>query len=236
MLWPYHAWDIEAFSTALAATGRPIVLSLSPGTDLSLVHAEHLARHASMWRVSNDLWDRWEDVLDMFARLARWAPVSRPGAWADADMLPLGRIGIRGERGTDRTSLLSWAEQRTLLTLWGIARSPFFVGGDLPTSPPETIELLRNPLLLEVNAAGTEPREVVREPDHVVWTSRLGDSLVVAVFAVGEEPLTRTVPLASVVGEGRTRGREAWSGAEVDVSAGLGVDLAPHDAALFVLD
>ncbi|WP_197430058.1 alpha-galactosidase [Auraticoccus cholistanensis] len=235
MLWPYRAWDIEALSTALAATGRPIELSLSPGVDVSTTRAEHLARHATMWRISNDLWDSWDDVTDMFARLARWAPLSRPGAFADADMLPLGRVGIRAEVGTDRTSRLTWAEQRTLLTLWGIGRSPFFVGGDLPTSPPETIAMLQNPLLLAVNFAATEPREVLRERDHVLWTARLGEELVVAVFAVGPEPLRRTIPLASVAGEGRTRAREAWTGAEVDVTDGIAVDLASHDAALLLL-
>ena len=52
-----------------------------------------------MWRVSDDLWDRWEDLEAMFARRPAGRRISGPGAWADADMLPLGRIGIRAERG-----------------------------------------------------------------------------------------------------------------------------------------
>lgn len=39
-------------------------------------------------------------------------------------MLPLGRIGIRAERGDDRLSRLTRAEQISLLTLWFISRSP----------------------------------------------------------------------------------------------------------------
>src|SRR5699024_3599146 len=125
--WPYRTTDIEALARAIDRSGRDIELSLSPGRDLSLVQAEHLQEHASMWRVSDDLWDRWEDVLDQFSRLARWAPHSGPQGWADADMLPLGRIGIRAERGEDRHSLLTPAEQQTLMTLWVIARSPLMV-------------------------------------------------------------------------------------------------------------
>lgn len=107
MLYPYHARDIEVLSAALARTGRDIVLSLSPGIEDSTPHDDHVATHSTMWRVSGDLWDRWEDVYKQFGLLARWAPVSVPGAWADADMLPLGHIGIRAERGEDRMSLLT---------------------------------------------------------------------------------------------------------------------------------
>ena len=128
MLAPYHGREIEAYARAIERTGRDIVLSLSPGTHLSTAHLDHLRAHAQMWRISDDLWDRWEDVHAQFARLARWAPFQQPGGWADADMLPLGRIGIRAERGDDRSSRLTPDEQRTLLTLWVMARSPLMIG------------------------------------------------------------------------------------------------------------
>ncbi|MEV7809507.1 hypothetical protein AB0P05_01985 [Streptomyces flaveolus] len=60
-----------------------------------------------MWHVCDDPWNRWEDVEAQFARMARWAPWQGEGGWADADMLPLGRIGIRAERGTDRLCSLT---------------------------------------------------------------------------------------------------------------------------------
>ncbi|KOG64787.1 hypothetical protein ADK77_19990 [Streptomyces antibioticus] len=60
-----------------------------------------------MWHVCDDPWNRWEDVEAQFARMARWAPRQGEGGWADADMLPLGRIGIRAERGTDRPCSLT---------------------------------------------------------------------------------------------------------------------------------
>jgi alpha-galactosidase len=104
MLAPYHDREIAAYSRAIERSGRDIVLSLSPGTQLSTHHLDHLRANAQLWRVSDDLWDRWEDVHAQFARMARWAPFQQPGGWADADMLPLGHIGIRAERGDDRTS------------------------------------------------------------------------------------------------------------------------------------
>jgi len=66
MLRPYHDRDIEVLSAALAGTGREIVLSLSPGIEDSTPHDEHVAAHSTMWRISGDLWDRWEDVYKQF--------------------------------------------------------------------------------------------------------------------------------------------------------------------------
>ncbi|WP_439957874.1 hypothetical protein [Microbacterium trichothecenolyticum] len=124
MLWPYQAAEIEALAAAIEAAPRQIALSLSPGRDLSAAHLEHLRAHATMWRICDDLWDRWDDVEANFARLARWAPLAGPDGWPDADMLPLGRIGIRAERGEPREGALTLAERRTLVTLWVMARSP----------------------------------------------------------------------------------------------------------------
>jgi hypothetical protein len=75
----------------------------------------HLRSNAQMWRVSDDLWDNWDDVVAPFARMARWAPHQLPGAWADADMLPVGRIAHRAEHGLERLTRLTLDGQRTMM-------------------------------------------------------------------------------------------------------------------------
>ena len=81
-----------------------------------------------------DFWDSWEQLKERFAVCERWAPYIMTGAWPDADMLPLGRLGIRAERGDDRQTCFTPDEQRTLLMLWSIFRSPLMFGGDLPST------------------------------------------------------------------------------------------------------
>jgi hypothetical protein len=206
MLAPYHAAEIEAYSRAIARSDRPIVLSLSPGTSLSTRHLSHLREHAQMWRISDDLWDRWEDIHAQFARLARWAPLQSSGGWADADMLPLGRIGLRAERGEPRSSLLTADEQQTMLTLWAMARSPLMVGGDLPSSDDQTISLLANPALHRVLADARDSGEIVREPSRdgevIVWTARsaVSGGHYVALFWTGTGERDISVPISSVIG------------------------------------
>jgi len=231
MLGPYHQREISALSAALRGSGRAMLLSLSPGRSLSLEHAGHLRANAEMWRISDDLWDRWSDVYDQFGRAARWAPGSGPGAWPDADMLPLGRIGIRAERGTDRDSRLTGDEQRTLMTLWCMARSPLMFGGDLPRSDPRTVQLLTNDAVLGVLKASANNREVLREGGLVVWTADPADGgggRYVAVFNIGDEPLPVRQPVFSP-----GPATDLWTGAPVPIVDGAFVtELRPHEARL----
>lgn len=88
---PYHQAEVEAIRTAIDKTGRPIVLSISPG-ETPLAAGPHVSTHANMWRVSDDFWDQWPLLLDQFKRLHDWTPYRIPGAWPDADMLPLGLV------------------------------------------------------------------------------------------------------------------------------------------------
>ena len=74
-------------------------------------------------------------------------------------MLPLGHIGIRAERGDDRSSLLTHDEQYTLMSMWSIFRSPLMFGGDIPSSDAFTIDILTNPEVLDVNQHSENGRE-----------------------------------------------------------------------------
>jgi alpha-galactosidase len=259
MLAPYHDAEIAAYARAVeravaspARGGRPVVLSLSPGTHLSTAHLPHLRENATMWRVSDDLWDRWEDVHAQFTRMARWAPHQRPGAWADADMLPLGRIGIRAERGEDRPSRLTGDEQRTLLTLWCVSRSPLMMGGDLPTTDPGTVAMLTHRDLIELLQHSTDGQEVLREGDLVVWTARgtaggADGARYVAVFWTGDAPTTVHLPASSVGLPTRpgARGTELWTGADITTTpsgapttsqAELVLDVPAHGVRLVRVD
>ena len=137
---PFHGDEIEALHRAIAKSGPAIVLSLSPGpADLS--KAAFYAANANLWRISDDFWDLWKDLRHSFDLLEKWSPFIQPGGWPDADMLPLGRIGIRAERGDDRPTRFTQDEQRTMVTLWSIARSPLMLGGDLPSNDAYTESL-----------------------------------------------------------------------------------------------
>lgn len=238
MLYPYHAREIEGYHQALARCGREIVLSLSPGVDMDIAHAGHLKQHSEMWRISADFWDRWEDLHAQFDLCALWAEHIGAGHFPDADMLPLGHIGIRAERGVDRASLLTRDEQQTLMTLWSICRSPLMMGGDLPTSDAQTIALLTNPEVLAVNQTSRGNRQFSRQGDLVIWVADAAESgqRYVACFNLGEQPAVVEVPQAEQRFNSGCEIRDLWRredlGRFVDAYS---VTLPAHGSALLRL-
>lgn len=160
--------EVEALRNAIDKTGRPIVLSLSPGaTPISA--GEHVMNHANMWRITDDFWDKWGLLQAMFERLDVWTPYRDAGHFPDADMLPIGIIDFK--RPTNFTK----NEQYTLMSLWAIGRSPLIFGGDMTKLDDFTREMLTNPEMLKVNQESTNNRQVSRKNNLVVWTANVPD-------------------------------------------------------------
>jgi len=161
---PYMKGEVELIRAAIDKCGRPIVLSLSPG-ETPLEEAGHAAGHANMWRMVGDLWDKWDAVEHLTDVASEW--LKKPqvsGAWPDCDMIPLGRLAVRGYEGTksyatERNSRLTRDEARYLMTLMAICRSPLMIGSDLPSlaKDPETLALLTDPLILGANQNASNP-------------------------------------------------------------------------------
>lgn len=164
---PYHTnqLEVEAIRKAIDRTGRPIVLSLSPG-ETALTAAEHVMQHANLWRISDDFWDNWPALHEQFERLRKWNNSRGPGHWPDADMLPLGVLEM-GKRKTHFTP----DEQYTLMTLWSIARSPLMHGGDMTKMDVFTLSLLTNDEVLGVNQNSSGNRELYHRDDLVAWVA-----------------------------------------------------------------
>jgi alpha-galactosidase len=183
---PYDATqqaEIEAIRTAIDKTGRPIVLSLSPGAT-PLERGAHVRQHANLWRISDDFWDRWQPLRDMFERLHKWTPHRANGAWPDADMLPFGFVEF------GRPTRFTKDDQRVCMTLWCVARSPLIFGGDMTKLDKFTLDLLTNPEVIAVNQTSTNNRQLTRDGDLIVWTAddTTTDDRYVALFnAYGDD-------------------------------------------------
>jgi alpha-galactosidase len=231
---PYQHGEIVALSLALKKTGRPIVLSLSPGPAPVDEYAD-LKANAQMWRISNDFWDRWIDVKNQFDLMKTWQGKVHRGGWPDADMLPLGHIGIRAERGDDRASLLTHDEQYTLMSMWSIFRSPLMFGGDIPSSDAFTIDILTNPEVLKVDQQSENGRESYREGNTIVWTADIPGSAskYLTVSNIGDAECAVHLPWQSVGVTGkRVRVRDLWMHKELGTSDALVLSLRPHASVL----
>jgi len=167
---PYHFKEIEMIRKAIDNCGRQIVLSTSPG-ETPIQNAKHVESHANMWRIVGDFWDNWTQLKEHFAVCNRWSPYIGTGHFPDADMLPLGRIGIRAERGDNRMCALTKDEQITMMSLFAIFRSPLMFGGDLPSNDDFTLSILTNQEVLNVNQHSANNKQLFNKNDLIAWTA-----------------------------------------------------------------
>jgi alpha-galactosidase len=243
---PYKGNEIRMFSTALRKTGRPIVLSLSPGP-APLDKLEELRHYAQMWRISDDFWDHWgpwphfefsQSLLKQFTTAAQWTPYVEPGHWPDADMLPIGYLGPRPGAGEARDSRLTHVEERSVMTLWSIFRSPLIMGGNLTRLDDFTSSLLSNSEVLAVNQHSTDTRALITSADRAVWTAIpvAGRGLYVALFNLSDRPGTMHYDWSALGLSGQQYNtRDLWAHQEIPALTNLNVTLQPHASAFYLL-
>lgn len=111
---------IPALIDELQAKGRPMLISLSPGSlspnatlanDMKKLAAEK--KQPIMARLTGDFWDNWQELKGHFAFAAQAEQFSSPLFSPDLDMLPMGWIAHVGTG--PRFSLLTETEQRSMM-------------------------------------------------------------------------------------------------------------------------
>jgi alpha-galactosidase len=243
---PYKLGEIEMIRRAIDKTGRPIVLSLSPGPT-ALQHAAQVSKLSNMWRISDDHWDVWDSpaksfpqgTKEQFARLDAWNKYAKPGTWPDADMLPIGELRPAPGWGKARWSMLTPDEVKTEITLWAIARSPMIVGANLTLLDAGTLALLTNPSLIAVNQRSTASAQVLHDGDLIAWQAKLpGNQRALAIFNVGDIPMEvdrKLKEFSSDFGARAWSVRDAWAGTDLGEQRRISVKLAPHACVLLLL-
>ncbi|MDQ0900981.1 glycoside hydrolase family 27 protein [Paenibacillus sp. V4I7] len=238
-LYDTHQPEIQLIRNAIDRCGRPMVLSLSPGP-APVEYADFFESQANMWRVTDDFWDLWPLLLDMFDRCDKWQGRPAPGNWPDCDMLPLGHIGIRSVDGgaADRWTRFTRDEQLTMMTLWSIFRSPLMFGGELRDNDEWTHSLLTNRDVLAMHRNSSKARQVSREQNKIVWTAE-GDQgeHYVALFNTDETIVDISVSLSQLGLKGQVHGKELWTGKELgSIHDILSATVPPHGVILVRLE
>ncbi len=229
----YFAGEVEMIRKAIDRTGRKIVLSTSPG-ETPLEHAGHVQQHANMWRTVGDFWDNWKQLKEHFEVFERWNKWRTAGAFPDGDMLPLGRIGIRAERGEPRMARFTRDEQYTLMTLWAIFKSPLMFGGNLPDNDPFTLSLLTNKQVLRVLNKSTGNRQLFRGQDKVAWTAAEAGIKYLALFNISEQVMKVPVQLKDIGVGAPVVITDLWTGKVLGKYTGdFAPEINPHGAGLY---
>jgi alpha-galactosidase len=230
----YQPAEIRALALAIRKSGRPMVLSLSPGP-APISEVQFFRKYAQMWRISDDFWDSWASLKEQFPRAAAWAPLARPGAWPDADMLPLGKIGDPDDRGSRRWSNFTHNEQFTLMTLWSMMRSPLIFGGDLPANDAFTLALLTNQEVIDVDQQSTANHLAYESANTLAWIADAPHSTdkYLALFNLSDKQQGVSLSFSELtLPFARASLRDLWAHKDLGVSEKVDRAIAPHGALL----
>jgi alpha-galactosidase len=232
----YQPAEMRALSLAIRKTGRPMVLSISPGP-APFSEVGFFEKYAQMWRISDDFWDDWKLLRQQFDYTRDWAQfVGKNYTWPDADMLPFGKLRVTSVEGGGAPSKFTPDEQQTVMTLWSIFRSPLIFGGDLPSNNAATIALITNQEVISVNQHSRSGHQVLERGNIRVWVadSPSRGERYVAVFNLGEksenvELLWGEIGIPGTVSEVR----DLWSHRSLGPQKSLRTELKPHASMLY---
>ncbi len=237
----FSGWEeTRMLRRAIDKCGRAIVLSLSPGP-AHVENAYHYTQNANMWRITDDFWDNWKLLKNMFWRCEQWQDHTREGCWPDCDMLPIGKLG-KGH-GHEWTSNFTDDELKTMMTLWCVCRSPLMIGTDLPQLDEKNLALLTNPDILSMLNDGRGV-QIKRTSDEAVWKSVGGSAVRVALFNLSDEPRKISVSTCYLLEELRNSDshfeldsdsvKELWGEADPEISDGsISAEVPPHGVRIY---
>ena len=172
--------DVEAWSNAIAKTGRLIWLTVS--WQLSQDYASVWQQWSNARRIDDDV-----ECEGRCATLTNWPRIvlreyddvgwehetSTTLGWNDMDTLDVGDGTLDG---------LSDVEKQTAITIWAMANSPMYLGGDLTKLDNFVKSAFTNDELIVVDQSGLPAVQVTGGPQPV-WMSKQADgSIYVAVY------------------------------------------------------
>ena len=234
---PHEEEELVMLSEALHNCGRDMVLSLSPGPAI-LEKAELYKQISTMWRITDDFWDKWNLLYDMFSRAEKWCTHTGAGHWPDADMLPIGPI-LQDYDRNNRTKFTE-NEQITMMTLWSIFRSPLMIGGEMTGFDEFTMRLITNEEILAMHRNSRNAHQVWRREvcgsEYILWTaSSAAGGRYVAIFNAGDKDGEIEIPLSEIEIYDKVSGRELWNGEEFLSSDKIAVKVPSHGAKAYLI-
>jgi alpha-galactosidase len=231
----YQPAEMKALYRAIIKSGKRIILSISPGP-ASIHEAVFFQKHAKMWRISDDFWDEWRLLKKQFSYAKEWMKeIGKNNTWPDADMLAIGRLRMSLNEGLGEECKLTCEEQKTMLTLWSIMKSPLIMGGDLPSSGDYAISLLTNPEVIAVDQDSSNNRLQFETDDCCFWMADGAENEVyLAVFNLSDSHKNIDVALKNIgLEEKEYLVRDIWKRADIGRLSCLNFKLAGHACELY---
>lgn len=216
----------QRMHSALRATGRPIVYSLSQH-GLSRGWAWASQTGANLWRTGDDVHDDYLSITGIGFAQAGLSKFSGPGHWNDPDMLEIGNGGLTPD------------EARTQMSLWSLLAAPLLAGNDLSKMDSDSLNILNNREVLSIDQdpAGHQGDRVWCEGPLEIWTRALvNGSVAVGLFNGNQGPVEIPLDLKLLGFKHAVKVRDVWQHSDLASIDGPRVfRVAPHGVILLVV-
>jgi alpha-galactosidase len=212
-----------AMRDALAATGRPILYSITEwGQNQPWLWGKDVG---NSWRTTGDIGDRYSSMLSIVHQNMPLAQYAGPGHWNDPDMLEIGNGGM-----TD-------VEYRSHFSLWSIMAAPLLIGTDLREASPDTLKILlnRDVIAVDQDRLGIQGSPISTDGGRDVFVKPLanGDRAVAlfnetdTVQRIGTSAAGIGLPQATAY-----RVRDLWTHTDRETAGAIAATVPPHGTTL----
>ncbi|MFU8853327.1 NEW3 domain-containing protein [Micromonospora sp. SL1-18] len=215
---------------ALAATGRPIVYSLSGGGGSGLWSMSEVWRwgseYANLWRTCGDIGDNFSSMVKCLDLTVAHHEYAGPGGWNDPDMLQVGNGGM------------TTTEYRSHFSLWAQMAAPLIAGNDLTTMSADIREILTNRevIAIDQDPLGRPGYPVAKADGRWVLNKPLanGDRSVV-LFNNTQSPALITTSAAEVglPAAPAYLMRDLWQHTTTQTASTISAVVPPHAVAMY---
>ncbi len=184
---------------ALKKTGRPIIYAICEwGPRKPWLWAR--AAGGNLWRTTWDSRDTWQSnnkdltgIMEIFDQQEGLAQYAGPGGWNDPDLLMVGLYG-KGKSSSvnGRFKGCTFMEYRTHFALWCMLAAPLILNSDLRNIDKETLQLLTNSNLLNINQdkLGKQATTILNKDGIQVLKKELSDgNVAICLFNRTDKPV-----------------------------------------------
>ena len=241
----------EAYATisrAIAASGRPMVLSICEwGDNQPWLWGKGIGQ---LWRTTGDITNCWNcelghgnwlsrgilPILDLQVKLREY---SGPGGWNDPDMMEVG-------------NLPTLAENRSHFAMWAMLSAPLIMGTDVVAMTSAIRGILTNPRIVAIDqdTLGHAAMRWRATPELEIWAKPMaGERWAIAVLNRSNTVQAARIDWANAelrddlygrdpkFGERSYRLVEAWTGSSAGTTATpLTRTVQPRDTLVFTLE
>jgi Alpha galactosidase A/Alpha galactosidase C-terminal beta sandwich domain/NPCBM-associated, NEW3 domain of alpha-galactosidase len=238
-----------ALSTAVQATGRPMVLNLCVHNPLAYVQTWG-AGVGNSWKSDANLSDSWSSLVSMVNDVDQYAQYAGPGGWNDPDMLEVGNGGMTQTEDESEFSL--WAEMSAPLIMGSNMATPDEVTAaetrtgisqELPAATPaqDTYDMSifgnKNVIAVDQDPLGQQAHIVSFDGTHLVLAKPLaGGDVALTLFNEGDAAAEMSTSVQAIGMQAHSPVytlKDLWSNKVTETAGAISAFVQPHQTVMY---